>query len=42
MFKVVVIVVEQIMTEVNGAVLREAKIVAIIKIDLNIMEQYGH
>jgi hypothetical protein len=30
------------MTEFNGAVLEEAKIVAIRKIVLNLMEQNGH
>jgi hypothetical protein len=42
MLKVVVMVVQQIMTELNGAVLEEAKIVAITKIVLHLMEQYGH
>jgi hypothetical protein len=36
---VVVIVVQQIMTEFNGAVLEEAKVVAITKIVLNLMEK---
>jgi hypothetical protein len=40
--KVVVTVVEQIMTEFNGAELEEAKIVVIAKIVLNLMEQNGH
>jgi hypothetical protein len=39
MLKVVVAVVQQIMKEFNGAVLDEAKIVAIIKTVLNLMEQ---
>jgi hypothetical protein len=42
MLKVVVTVVQQIMTECNGAVLEEGKIVAITKIVLNLMEQNGH
>jgi hypothetical protein len=42
MLKVVVTVVRQIMTEFNGAVLEEDKIVAITKIVLNLMEQNGH
>jgi hypothetical protein len=41
MLKVVVTVVEQIMTESNGAVLEEAKILAITKTVLNLMEQNG-
>jgi hypothetical protein len=39
MLKVVVTVVQQIMTEFNGAVIEEAKIMAITKTALNIMEQ---
>jgi hypothetical protein len=35
-------VVEQIMTELNGAVLEEAKILVITKIVLNLMKQNGH
>jgi hypothetical protein len=42
MLKVVVTVVQQIMTESNGSVLEEAKILAITKIVLNLMEQNGH
>jgi hypothetical protein len=42
MLKVVVTVVQQIMTECNGAVLEEAKTVAITKIVLNLMAQIGH
>jgi hypothetical protein len=42
MLKVVVTVVQQIMTESNGAVWEEAKILAITKIVLNLMEQNGH
>jgi hypothetical protein len=42
MLEVVVTVVQQIMTEFNGAVLEDAKIVAITKIVLNFMEQNGH
>jgi hypothetical protein len=42
MLKVVVTVVQQTMTESNGAVLEEAKILAITKIVLNLMEQSGH
>jgi hypothetical protein len=42
MLKVVVMVVQQIMTECNGAMLEEAKVVAITKIVLNLMEQNGH
>jgi hypothetical protein len=38
----VVTVVQQIMTEVNGAVSEEDKIVAITKIVLNLMNQNGH
>jgi hypothetical protein len=41
MFKVAVIV-QQIMTELNGAVSEENKIVAINKIVLNLMKQNGH
>jgi hypothetical protein len=41
MLKVVVTVVQQIMTEFNEAVLEEAKILAITKIVLNLMEQNG-
>jgi hypothetical protein len=37
----VVTVVQQIMTESNGAVLEEDKILAITKIVLNLMEQNG-
>jgi hypothetical protein len=42
MLKVVVTVVQQIMTECSGAVLVETKILAITKIVLNLMEQNGH
>jgi hypothetical protein len=42
MLKVVVTVVQQIMTESDGAVLEEAKILATTKIVLNLMEQNGH
>jgi hypothetical protein len=42
MLKVVVTVVQHIMTESNGAVLEEVKIVAITKIVLNLMEQNVH
>jgi hypothetical protein len=42
MLRVVVAVVQQIMTESNGAMLEEVKIVAITKIVLNLMEQKGH
>jgi hypothetical protein len=42
MLKAVVTVVQEIMTEFNGAVLDEAKIVVITKIVLNLMEQNGH
>jgi hypothetical protein len=41
MLNVVATVVQQIMTECNGAV-SEAKILAITKIVLNVMEQNGH
>jgi hypothetical protein len=41
MLKVVVTVIQQIMTESNGAVIEEAKILAITKIVLNLMEQNG-
>jgi hypothetical protein len=42
MLKVVVTVVQQILTEFNGALSEEAKIVAVTKIVLNIMKQNGH
>jgi hypothetical protein len=42
MLKIVVTVVQQIMTESNGVVLEEAKIFAITKIVLNLMQQSGH
>jgi hypothetical protein len=42
MLKVVVTVVQQIMTESNGVVLEEAKILAITKIVLHLLEQHGH
>jgi hypothetical protein len=42
MMKVVVSVVEQIMTEFNGAIVEVPKIWAITKIVLNLMEQNGH
>jgi hypothetical protein len=42
MLKVAVTVVQQVMTEFNCAVLEEAKIVAITKIVLNLMEQNDH
>jgi hypothetical protein len=38
----VVTVVQQIMTEISGAVSEEEKIVAITKIVLNLMKQDGH
>jgi hypothetical protein len=41
MFKVATVV-QQIMTELNGAVSEEDKIVAITKIVLNLMKQNGH
>jgi hypothetical protein len=41
MFIVVVTVVQHIMTESNCAVLEEAKMLAITKIVLNLMEQNG-
>jgi hypothetical protein len=41
MFKVAVIV-QQIMTELNGAVSEENNIVAITKIVINLMKQNGH
>jgi hypothetical protein len=41
MFKVATVV-QQIMTELNGAVFEESKIVAITKIVLNLMKQNGH
>jgi hypothetical protein len=41
MFKVATVV-QQIMTELNGAVLEEGKIVAITKIVLNLMKRDGH
>jgi hypothetical protein len=42
MLKVVVAVVQQIMTEFNCAVLEEDKIVAITKIILNLIEKNDH
>jgi hypothetical protein len=42
LLEVVVTVVQQTMAESNGAVLEEAKILAITKIVLNLMEQSGH
>jgi hypothetical protein len=42
MLKVVVNVLEQIMTEFNGAELEEAKRVTIRKIVLNLMERNGN
>jgi hypothetical protein len=42
MLKVVVTVVQQIMTESDGSVLQEAIILAILKIVLKLMEQIGH
>jgi hypothetical protein len=42
MLKVAVTVVQQIMIESNGAVSEEAKIVAITKTVLNLMEENGH
>jgi hypothetical protein len=41
MFRVVVMVVQQITTEFNGAVLEEDKTLAITKICLNLLEQNG-
>jgi hypothetical protein len=41
MLKVVVMAVQQFMTESNGAVSEEAKILAITKIVLNLIEQNG-
>jgi hypothetical protein len=42
MLKIVVTVIEQIMTDSNGAGLEEATILAITKIVLNIIKQNGH
>jgi hypothetical protein len=42
MLKVAVTVAQQIMTESNGAVLEEGKIVGITKFVLELMEQNGH
>jgi hypothetical protein len=42
MSRVVVTAVEQIMTEFNGAVLEEAKIVVITTTVLNLMVHNGH
>jgi hypothetical protein len=42
MLKLVITVVQQIMTESNGAVSEEAKLLAITKIVFNLMEQIGH
>jgi hypothetical protein len=39
--RAVIAVVQHFMTEFNGAVLDEAKIVAVTKIVLNLMEQNG-
>jgi hypothetical protein len=41
MFIIVVTAVQQIMTQSNGAVSEEAKILAITKIVLNLIEQNG-
>jgi hypothetical protein len=41
MLRAVIAVVQHFMTECNGAVLDEAKIVAITKLILNLMEQIG-
>jgi hypothetical protein len=42
MLRAVIAVVQHFMTEFNGAVLDEAKIVAVTKIVLNLVEQGGH
>jgi hypothetical protein len=42
MLKAAVTVVQQIMTEFNGAVLEKANIVTITKTVLNLMDQSGH
>jgi hypothetical protein len=42
MLKVVITVAQQIMTEFNGAMLEEAKIVDVTKTVLNLMDQNGH
>jgi hypothetical protein len=42
MLKIVVMVVQQIMTELNSAMVEKDKIVAITKIVLNLMKQNGH
>jgi hypothetical protein len=42
MLRVTVMVLQQIMTQVNGAVLEEATILVITKIVFNLMEQNGH
>jgi hypothetical protein len=42
MLSVAVMVVQQIKADFNGAVLEEAKIVAITKIVLHLMKQNGH
>jgi hypothetical protein len=42
MLKLIVTVVQQIMTASNGAVLEEAKILAITTIVFYLMEQNGH
>jgi hypothetical protein len=42
MLKAVVTVLQQVMTESNGVVLEEAKIMAITKIVLNLTEQNVH
>jgi hypothetical protein len=42
MLKVLVMVIQQIITESNSAVLEEAKIVAITKVALNVIEHNGH
>jgi hypothetical protein len=41
MFKVAAIV-QQIMTELNGAVMEEQKVVAITRLVFNLMKENGH
>jgi hypothetical protein len=42
MLKAVVTVAQQVMTESNGSVLEETKLLTTTKVVLNLMEQNGH
>jgi hypothetical protein len=42
MLKIVLMILQQVMTESKGAVLEEAKVLAITKFVLHFMEQNGH